>query len=177
MLFVDELHAVVGAGSAEGAPMDAASMLKPALARGELRMIGATTAGEYRRHIEKDAALERRFEPVRIAEPTVAATIAILRGLRPRYETHHDVRIDDAALVAAAELADRYVTDRFLPDKAIDLIDRASARARIAGRPQAAAQPAVRPGRGRRSWWSAPSSCAGPATSRSTPRSSSGRCC
>ena len=135
VLFVDELHAVVGAGSAEGAPMDAASMLKPALARGELRLIGATTAGEYRRHIEKDAALERRFEPVRIAEPTVAATIAILRGLRPRYETHHDVRIDDAALVAAAELADRYLTDRFLPDKAIDLVDRASARARIrAGR-------------------------------------------
>jgi ATP-dependent Clp protease ATP-binding subunit ClpC len=140
VLFVDELHAVVGAGSAEGAPMDAASMLKPALARGELRMIGATTAGEYRRHIEKDAALERRFEPVRVDEPTVAATIGILRGLRPRYETHHDVRIDEAALVSAAELSDRYVTDRFLPDKAIDLIDRASARARIrAGRDTAAA--------------------------------------
>jgi ATP-dependent Clp protease ATP-binding subunit ClpC len=142
VLFVDELHAVVGAGSAEGAPMDAASMLKPALARGELRMIGATTAGEYRKHIEKDAALERRFEPVRIAEPTVAATIAILRGLRPRYETHHEVRIDDAALVSAAELSDRYVTDRFLPDKAIDLIDRASAKARIgAGRDAAAQEP------------------------------------
>jgi ATP-dependent Clp protease ATP-binding subunit ClpC len=142
VLFVDELHAVVGAGSAEGAPMDAASMLKPALARGELRMIGATTAGEYRRHIEKDAALERRFEPVRIAEPTVAATIEILRGLRPRYETHHDVRIDDAALVSAAELSDRYVTDRFLPDKAIDLIDRASAKARIGAGREAAAAPA-----------------------------------
>ena len=145
VLFVDELHAVVGAGSAEGAPMDAASMLKPALARGELRMIGATTAGEYRKHIEKDAALERRFEPVRIAEPTVAATIAILRGLRTRYETHHEVRINDAALVSAAELSDRYVTDRFLPDKAIDLIDRA-ARPDRAGR-DAAAQ-AHRPGRG-----------------------------
>ena len=143
VLFVDELHAVVGAGSAEGAPMDAASMLKPALARGELRMIGATTAGEYRRHIEKDAALERRFEPVRIAEPTVAATIEILRGLRPRYETHHDVRIDDAALVSAAELSDRYVTDRFLPDKAIDLIDRASAKARIGAGREAAAAPAT----------------------------------
>ena len=142
VLFVDELHAVVGAGSAEGAPMDAASMLKPALARGDLRMIGATTAGEYRRHIEKDAALERRFEPVRIAEPTVAATIEILRGLRPRYETHHDVRIDDAALVSAAELSDRYVTDRFLPDKAIDLIDRASAKARIGAGREAAAAPA-----------------------------------
>jgi ATP-dependent Clp protease ATP-binding subunit ClpC len=135
VLFVDELHAVVGAGSAEGAPMDAASILKPMLARGELRLIGATTAAEYRKHIEKDAALERRFEPVRIAEPSVAATITILRGLRPRYETHHDVRIDDDALVAAAELSDRYLTDRFLPDKAIDLIDRASAKARIrAGR-------------------------------------------
>jgi ATP-dependent Clp protease ATP-binding subunit ClpC len=135
VLFVDELHAVVGAGSAEGAPMDAASILKPALARGDLRLIGATTAREYRLHIEKDAALERRFEPIRIAEPTVPATIAILRGLRPRYETHHDVRIDDAALVAAAELSDRYLTDRFLPDKAIDLVDRASSRARMrAGR-------------------------------------------
>jgi ATP-dependent Clp protease ATP-binding subunit ClpC len=142
VLFVDELHAVVGAGSAEGAPMDAASMLKPGLARGDLRMIGATTAGEYRRHIEKDAALERRFEPVRIAEPTVAATIEILRGLRPRYETHHEVRIDDAALVSAAELSDRYVTDRFLPDKAIDLIDRASAKARIGAGREAAAAPA-----------------------------------
>jgi ATP-dependent Clp protease ATP-binding subunit ClpC len=135
VLFVDELHAVVGAGSAEGGAMDAATLLKPALARGELQLIGATTLHEYRKHIEKDAALERRFEPVRISEPTVAATITILRGLRRRYEEHHDVRIGDAALVAAAELSDRYLTDRFLPDKAIDLVDRASARARIhAGR-------------------------------------------
>jgi ATP-dependent Clp protease ATP-binding subunit ClpC len=140
VLFLDELHAVVGAGSAEGAPMDAASLLKPALARGDLRLIGATTVKEYRRHIEKDAALERRFEPVPIAEPTVDATIAILRGLRPRYEQHHGVRITDAALVAAAELSDRYVPDRFLPDKAIDLLDRASSRARIrAGAPDAGA--------------------------------------
>jgi ATP-dependent Clp protease ATP-binding subunit ClpC len=135
VLFVDELHAVVGAGSAEGGAMDAATLLKPALARGELQLIGATTLHEYRKHIEKDAALERRFEPVRIAEPTVAATITILLGLRRRYEEHHDVHIGDAALVAAAELSDRYLTDRFLPDKAIDLVDRASARARIhAGR-------------------------------------------
>ncbi|TQM04374.1 ATP-dependent Clp protease ATP-binding subunit [Pseudonocardia kunmingensis] len=136
VLFVDELHAVVGAGSAEGGAMDAATLLKPALARGELQLIGATTVQEYRRHIEKDAALERRFEPVPIAEPSVEATIAILRGLRPRYEQHHDVRITDAALTAAAELSDRYVPDRFLPDKAIDLLDRASSRARIrAGTP------------------------------------------
>jgi ATP-dependent Clp protease ATP-binding subunit ClpC len=131
VVFVDELHAVVGAGSAEGGAMDAGTLLKPALARGDLQLIGATTAGEYRRHIEKDPALERRFAPVRIAEPTVAGTIAILRGLRPRYEEHHQVQISDAALVAAAELSDRYVTDRFLPDKAIDLVDRAGARARI----------------------------------------------
>jgi ATP-dependent Clp protease ATP-binding subunit ClpC len=138
VLFLDELHAVIGAGSAEGAPMDAASLLKPALARGDLRLIGATTVKEYRRHIEKDAALERRFEPVPIAEPTVEATIAILRGLRSRYEDHHDVQISDAALGAAAELSDRYVPDRFLPDKAIDLLDRASSRARIrAGEPAA----------------------------------------
>jgi ATP-dependent Clp protease ATP-binding subunit ClpC len=137
VLFVDELHAVVGAGSAEGGAMDAATLLKPALARGQLQLIGATTVQEYRRHIEKDAALERRFEPVPIAEPTVAATIAILRGLRSRYEQHHDVRITDAALTAAAELSDRYVPDRFLPDKAIDLLDRASSRARIrAGAPE-----------------------------------------
>jgi ATP-dependent Clp protease ATP-binding subunit ClpC len=135
VMFVDELHAVVGAGAAEGGAMDAATLLKPALARGELQLIGATTLQEYRKHIEKDAALERRFEPVRIAEPTVAATITILRGLRRRYEEHHDVHIGDAALAAAAELSDRYLTDRFLPDKAIDLVDRASARARIqAGR-------------------------------------------
>ncbi|QYN32268.1 ATP-dependent Clp protease ATP-binding subunit [Pseudonocardia sp. DSM 110487] len=136
VLFLDELHAVIGAGSAEGAPMDAATLLKPALARGDLRLIGATTMREYRRHIEKDAALERRFEPVPIAEPTVEATIGILRGLRPRYEEHHGVRISDAAIVAAAEMSDRYVPDRFLPDKAIDLLDRASSRARIrAGEP------------------------------------------
>ncbi|MHA6617878.1 ATP-dependent Clp protease ATP-binding subunit [Pseudonocardia sp. DLS-67] len=136
VLFLDELHTVIGAGSAEGAPMDAATLLKPALARGDLRLIGATTVREYRRHIEKDAALERRFEPVPIAEPTVEATIAILRGLRARYEEHHGVRISDAAVVAAAELSDRYVADRFLPDKAIDLLDRASSRARIrAGEP------------------------------------------
>jgi ATP-dependent Clp protease ATP-binding subunit ClpC len=131
VLFVDELHAVVGAGSAEGGAMDAATLLKPALARGELQLIGATTVQEYRRHIEKDAALERRFEPVRIAEPGVEATVAILGGLRSRYEQHHGVRITDAALRAAAELSDRYVPDRFLPDKAIDLLDRASSRARI----------------------------------------------
>ncbi len=131
VLFVDELHTVVGAGSAEGAPMDAGAILKPALARGDLRMIGATTAGEYRKHIERDPALERRFAPVRVPEPSVAATVAILRGLAPRYAEHHGVRISDAALVAAAELADRYVTDRFLPDKAIDVVDRAAARARM----------------------------------------------
>jgi ATP-dependent Clp protease ATP-binding subunit ClpC len=124
VLFLDELHSVVGAGSAEGAPMDAATLLKPALARGDLRLIGATTLKEYRRHIEKDAALERRFEPVLIPEPTVEATIGILRGLRERYEQHHGVRISDAAIVAAAEMSDRYVPDRFLPDKAIDLLDR-----------------------------------------------------
>ncbi|GAA1264408.1 ATP-dependent Clp protease ATP-binding subunit [Pseudonocardia aurantiaca] len=135
VLFIDELHSVVGAGSAEGAPMDAATMLKPALARGDLQLIGATTAQEYRKHVEKDAALERRFEPVRIAEPTVAVTITILRGLRERYEEHHRVRISDAAVVAAVELSDRYLTDRFQPDKAIDLLDRASAAGRIrAGR-------------------------------------------
>ncbi|MBA3905801.1 MAG: ATP-dependent Clp protease ATP-binding subunit [Pseudonocardiales bacterium] len=129
IVFVDELHQVVGAGSAEGAPMDAGTILKPALARGELRLIGATTMEEYRRHIEKDAALERRFEPVTVPEPTVEQTVEILRGLRKRYEEHHGVAISDAALQAAAELSDRYVRDRFLPDKAIDLIDRAAARA------------------------------------------------
>ncbi|HYH30842.1 MAG TPA: ATP-dependent Clp protease ATP-binding subunit, partial [Pseudonocardia sp.] len=141
VLFVDELHAVVGAGSAEGGAMDAATLLKPALARGDLRLIGATTAQEYRRHIEKDAALERRFEPVHVAEPTVEATLAILRGLRPRYEQHHGVRISDAALSAAAQLSDRYVPDRFLPDKAIDLLDRASSRARIRAGSAAAEAP------------------------------------
>ncbi len=131
VLFLDELHTVIGAGSAEGAPMDAASMLKPALARGDLQIIGATTIAEYRRHIEKDAALERRFQPIFVDEPSVAQTVAILLGLRDRYERHHRVRITDAAAVAAAELSDRYVPDRFLPDKAIDLIDQASARARL----------------------------------------------
>ena len=120
VLFIDELHTIVGAGAAEGA-VDAANMLKPMLARGELRAVGATTLDEYRKHIEKDAALERRFQPVFVGEPSVADTIAILRGLKERYEAHHGVRIRDAALVAAAVLSDRYITDRFLPDKAIDL--------------------------------------------------------
>ncbi|MCC7363184.1 MAG: ATP-dependent chaperone ClpB [Dehalococcoidia bacterium] len=129
VLFIDELHTVVGAGAAEGA-MDASNMLKPMLARGELHCIGATTLDEYRKHIEKDAALERRFQPVRVGEPSVTDTISILRGLRERYEVHHGVRIKDAALVAAAVLSNRYITDRFLPDKAIDLVDEAAARLR-----------------------------------------------
>ncbi|MFN8105613.1 MAG: ATP-dependent chaperone ClpB [Acidimicrobiia bacterium] len=128
--FIDELHTVVGAGAAEGA-MDAANMLKPLLARGELRMIGATTLDEYRKHVEKDAALERRFQPVLVGEPTVEDSIGILRGLKERYEVHHGVRIQDAALVAAALLSDRYVADRFLPDKAIDLVDEAASKLRI----------------------------------------------
>jgi ATP-dependent Clp protease ATP-binding subunit ClpC len=131
VVFVDELHAVVGAGSAEGQAMDAGTILKPALARGELQLIGATTLRDYRRHIEKDPALERRFEPVRVAEPTVAQTVEILRGLRERYEHHHGVRIPDATLQAAVVLSERYVRDRFLPDKAIDLVDRASARLKL----------------------------------------------
>ncbi|GAB4349680.1 MAG: ATP-dependent chaperone ClpB [Candidatus Abyssubacteria bacterium] len=130
VLFIDELHTLVGAGAAEGA-VDASNMLKPALARGELRCIGATTIDEYRKHIEKDAALERRFQPILVQEPTVEDTIAILRGLKERYEVHHGVRIQDAALVAAAMLSHRYITDRFLPDKAIDLIDEAASRLRI----------------------------------------------
>ncbi len=129
ILFIDELHTLVGAGAAEGA-IDAANLLKPALARGDLRAIGATTLDEYRKHIEKDAALERRFQPVMVSEPTVEDTISILRGLRERYEVHHGVRIKDAAIVAAAVLSHRYITDRFLPDKAIDLIDEAAARLR-----------------------------------------------
>jgi len=129
VLFIDELHTLVGAGAAEGA-IDAANLLKPALARGELRAIGATTLDEYRKHIEKDAALERRFQPVLVDQPSVEDTISILRGLRERYEVHHGVRIKDAALVAAAVLSNRYITDRFLPDKAIDLIDEAAARLR-----------------------------------------------
>jgi ATP-dependent Clp protease ATP-binding subunit ClpB len=129
VLFIDELHTLIGAGAAEGA-MDAANLLKPALARGELRAIGATTLDEYRKHIEKDAALERRFQPIKVSEPTVEDTISILRGLRERYEIHHGVRIKDSAIVAAAVLSNRYITDRFLPDKAIDLIDEAAARLR-----------------------------------------------
>ncbi len=128
MLFIDELHTVVGAGKAEGS-MDAGNLLKPMLARGELHCIGATTLDEYRKYIEKDAALERRFQPVLVDQPTVEDTISILRGLRERYELHHGVRIKDAALVAAAVLSHRYITDRFLPDKAIDLVDEAGARA------------------------------------------------
>jgi ATP-dependent Clp protease ATP-binding subunit ClpB len=130
ILFVDELHTVVGAGAAEGA-MDASNMLKPMLARGELHLVGATTLDEYRKHIEKDAALERRFQPVLVDQPTVEDTISILRGLKERYETHHGVRITDGAIVAAATLSDRYISDRFLPDKAIDLVDEAAARLRM----------------------------------------------
>src|SRR5262249_13487757 len=128
--FIDELHTIVGAGAAEGAA-DAANMLKPPLARGELRCIGATTLDEYRKHIEKDAALERRFQPVFVGEPSVEATIAILRGLKERYEVHHGVRIQDSALVAAATLSHRYISDRFLPDKAVDLVDEAASRLRM----------------------------------------------
>nr|MBA2644173.1 ATP-dependent Clp protease ATP-binding subunit [Solirubrobacterales bacterium] len=130
ILFIDEIHTLVGAGAAEGA-IDAASILKPMLARGELQTIGATTLDEYRKYLEKDAALERRFQPIQVAEPTLAHTIDILKGLRDRYEAHHRVSITDGALVAAVNLADRYVNDRFLPDKAIDLIDEAGARMRI----------------------------------------------
>src|SRR5579884_2319251 len=128
--FIDELHTLVGAGAAEGA-MDAGNMLKPMLARGELRMIGATTLDEYRKHIEKDPARERRFQPVYVGEPTVEDTIAILRGLKERYQVHHGVRIQDSALVAAATLSHRYIADRFLPDKAIDLVDEAASRIRM----------------------------------------------
>jgi ATP-dependent Clp protease ATP-binding subunit ClpB len=130
ILFIDELHTLVGAGAAEGA-IDAANMLKPLLARGELRTIGATTLDEYRKHIEKDPALERRFQPVYVAEPSVEDTIAVLRGLKERYEVHHGVRISDSAIIAAAKLSHRYITDRFLPDKAIDLIDEAAAKLRM----------------------------------------------
>jgi ATP-dependent Clp protease ATP-binding subunit ClpC len=130
ILFIDEIHTLVGAGAAEGA-IDAASILKPMLARGELQTIGATTLDEYRKHLEKDAALERRFQPIQVAEPSVAHTIEILKGLRDRYETHHKVSISDDAVVAAATLADRYISDRFLPDKAIDLLDEAGSRLRI----------------------------------------------
>ncbi len=130
ILFIDELHTMVGAGAAEGA-MDASNMLKPALARGELRCIGATTLDEYRKHLEKDQALERRFQPILVAEPSVQDTVSILRGLREKYEVHHGVRIHDSAIVAAANLSNRYITDRFLPDKAVDLVDEAASRLRI----------------------------------------------
>ena len=130
VLFIDELHTIVGAGAAEGA-MDAGNMLKPMLARGELHAIGATTLDEYRKHIEKDAALERRFQPVLVGEPSVEDTVSILRGLKERYEVHHGVRITDGAVIAAASLSDRYIADRFLPDKAIDLIDEAASRLRM----------------------------------------------
>ena len=130
ILFLDELHTIVGAGAAEGA-VDAANLLKPMLARGELRAVGATTLDEYRKHIEKDAALERRFQPIHVGEPSVEDTVAILRGLKERYEVHHGVRIQDSAIVAAASLSQRYIADRFLPDKAIDLIDEAASRLRI----------------------------------------------
>ncbi|MBF0331685.1 MAG: AAA family ATPase [Candidatus Omnitrophica bacterium] len=131
VLFIDELHTIVGAGAADGA-LDASNMLKPALARGSLRCVGATTLDEYRKHIEKDAALERRFQPVLVAEPSVEDTIAILRGLKEKYEVHHGVRIQDPAIVAAAVMSERYISDRFLPDKAVDLIDEAASRLRIA---------------------------------------------
>jgi ATP-dependent Clp protease ATP-binding subunit ClpB len=129
-LFIDEIHLLVGAGAVEGA-MDAANILKPALARGELRAIGATTLDEYRKHIEKDAALERRFQTVMVEEPSVEDTVSILRGLKEKYEIHHGVRITDSAIIAAAELSTRYIADRFLPDKAIDLIDEASSKLRL----------------------------------------------
>src|ERR1700690_4387946 len=130
ILFIDEMHTIVGAGKADGA-MDASNLLKPALARGDLHCIGATTLDEYRKHVEKDAALARRFQPVFVSQPTVEDTISILRGLKDRYEAHHGVRITDPAIIAAATLSDRYIADRFLPDKAIDLIDEAAARQRM----------------------------------------------
>ncbi len=130
VLFIDEMHTLIGAGKADGA-MDASNLLKPALARGELHCIGATTLDEYRKHVEKDAALARRFQPVFVAEPTVEDTISILRGLKDKYEQHHGVRITDSALVAATTLSNRYITDRFLPDKAIDLVDEAAARLKM----------------------------------------------
>ena len=130
MLFIDEMHTLVGAGKAEGA-MDASNLLKPALARGELHCVGATTLDEYRKYVEKDAALARRFQAVFVDEPTVEDTISILRGFKEKYEVHHGVRITDSAIVAAAKLSNRYITDRFLPDKAIDLMDEAAARLRM----------------------------------------------
>ena len=130
ILFIDEMHVLVGAGKTDGA-MDAANLIKPALARGELHCVGATTLDEYRKYVEKDAALARRFQPLVVEEPTVEDTISILRGIKEKYELHHGVRISDAALVAAATLSHRYITDRFLPDKAIDLMDEASSRLRM----------------------------------------------
>src|SRR5207302_2197514 len=130
ILFIDEMHTLVGAGKADGA-MDASNLLKPALARGELHCVGATTLDEYKKYVEKDAALARRFQPVYIDEPSIEDTISILRGLKDRYEQHHGVRISDSALVAAATLSHRYITDRFLPDKAIDLVDEAAARLKM----------------------------------------------
>ena len=130
ILFIDEMHTLVGAGKADGA-MDASNLLKPALARGELHCIGATTLDEYKKHVEKDAALARRFQPVFVSEPTVEDTVSILRGLKDKYEQHHGVRITDGAIVAAATLSNRYITDRFLPDKAIDLMDEAAARLKM----------------------------------------------
>ena len=130
ILFIDEIHTIVGAGSAEGA-IDAANILKPLLARGEIQVVGATTLNEYRKYIEKDSALERRFQPITVDEPSVEDTILILKGLRDKYEAHHNVKITDEAIGAAANLSSRYINDRFLPDKAIDLIDEASSKARL----------------------------------------------
>lgn len=130
LLFLDELHTIIGAGGAEGA-IDASNILKPSLARGEIQLIGATTLEEYRKYIEKDAALERRFQPVKVEEPTEEEAVLILRGLRPKYEEHHHVTITDEAVEAAVKLSKRYINDRFLPDKAIDLIDEASSKARL----------------------------------------------
>lgn len=151
VLFLDELHTVVGAGGGGDGALDAGNILKPALARGEVRLVGATTVDEYRKHIEKDAALERRFAPILVGEPSVDDTVEILRGLRDRYEAHHQVRITDEAVVAAAELSDRYLTFRFLPDKAIDLMDQAAARVLIGGARRRAAGPG--PSRQRRNPW------------------------
>ena len=149
VLFIDELHNLVGAGAAEGA-IDAASILKPALARGELQTIGATTLDEYRKYLERDSALERRFQQIKVDEPSIPDTVKILEGLRERYEDHHKVQITDDALEAAAELADRYISDRFLPDKAIDLIDEAASRMRIRSMSPAARSTATSRRRSRR---------------------------
>src|SRR5699024_9287637 len=130
ILFIDELHTLIGAGGAEGA-IDASNILKPSLSRGELQCIGATTLDEYRKYIEKDAALERRFQPIQVDEPTLEETVQILKGLRDRYEAHHRVTIPDEAIEAAVQLSERYITDRFLPDKAIDLIDEAGSKVRL----------------------------------------------